>query len=187
MSIFTQHDEHTAPSAASDTLAQVKARYGFIPTIAAYVAESPVALKSLLQFATAFDDVSLNEQEQQIVMLTVSAKNECSFCATFHRGMSRRAGIDDGTVSCAVSGDELKDPKLNALAVFTRAVVDKNGWANDADIAQFLAAGFTKAQVFEVIMGVSLKVLTNYCNHVTGAEPNDEIIEMAGGVTALSA
>jgi hypothetical protein len=30
-------------------------------------------------------------------------------------------------------------------------------------------------------MGVALKTLTNYCNHVAGAQPNAEFVAMARG------
>ena len=48
----------------------------------------------------------------------------------------------------------------------------------------FLATGYTKAQVFEVVMGVAMKTLTNYSNHLAGAVPNPEFIAMAEGKAA---
>jgi alkylhydroperoxidase family enzyme len=36
------------------------------------------------------------------------------------------------------------------------------------DTRAFLSAGFTKAQVHEVVLGVGMKTLSNYTNHVAG-------------------
>ena len=43
---------------------------------------------------------------------------------------------------------------------------EKRGWVSEIDIDGFLAAGFTRAQVLEVILGVTYKTLSNYTNHV---------------------
>jgi hypothetical protein len=33
-------------------------------------------------------------------------------------------------------------------------------------------------------MGIAIKTLTNYCNHLAGAEPNPEFVAMADGAFA---
>jgi alkylhydroperoxidase family enzyme len=45
-------------------------------------------------------------------------------------------------------------------------VVRERGFATDADIDAFLAAGYTRRNVFEVILGVATKVMSNYTNHI---------------------
>ena len=67
----------------------------------------------------------------------------------------------------AVRGDRpIIDHRLEALRLFATAVVEKRGWVSDDDISAFLAAGFSRAQILEVILGVSFKTLSNYTNHV---------------------
>jgi len=39
----------------------------------------------------------------------------------------------------------------------------------------FLDAGYSKAQAFEVVLGIALKTMTNYCNHLAGAMAGDAI------------
>ncbi len=181
MSIFTQHTETTAPQGAAEVLAKVKDRYGFIPNLAAYVAESPRVLDAIMNLAGAFDQTSLTPQEQQIVLLTVSALNGCSYCKTVHTALGRKAELDADALRATVAMEPLADPKLNALRDFTHKVVEERGWAAESDVRAFLAAGYTKAQVFEVVMGIALKTLTNYSNHLAGATPNAEFTAMAQG------
>jgi len=38
--------------------------------------------------------------------------------------------------------------------------------------------GFTKQQILEVILIVSIKTLSNYINHLTNPEPNKELLDM---------
>ena len=181
MNSFTQHTAKTAPKASAEVLSKINDRYGFVPNLAAYMAESPVALDTLLNLVGAFEKTSLTPQEQQIVLLMVSALNGCDYCKTAHTGLGRMADVDSETLKATIAFEPLRDRKLNALRDFTRKVVEDRGWVKEDGVRSFLDAGYTRAQVFEVIMGVALKTLTNYSNHLTGAMPNPEFVAMAEG------
>ena len=179
MSIFTRHTEQTAPQGAAEVLDAVKQRYGFIPNLAAYVAESPNTLNAILKMSEAFDQSSFTAQEQQIVLLTVSALNGCSYCKTVHTALGRMANIDQATLEDAITLKQLNDPRLNSLRNFTQQLVENKGWLEEKEIQAFLDAGFNRSQVFEVVLAIALKTATNYSNHLANAEPNKEFLEMA--------
>lgn len=76
----------------------------------------------------------------------------------------------------ALRGTEaLNDPKLNALAQFTLAVIDQKGQVADATLSDFLAAGYTQANALEVVLGVSLATLCNYANNLAQTPINPEL------------
>ena len=179
MNPFVRHTDHTAPQGAAEVLAKVRERYQFIPNLAAYVAESPVSLDAVMSLSGYFDKTSLTAQERQIVLLTVSVLNGCEYCRTAHSGLARAAGIDRETLRATLALERLSDRKLDALKDFTRRLVEERGWAGEQAVRDFLSVGYTKAQVFEVVMGVALKTFTNYCNHLAGAIPNAEFVAMA--------
>ena len=181
MTIFTQHTVESAPEGASEVLKKVVDKYKFIPNLAAYVAESPVTLDAIMALSGFFDSTSLSPQEQQVVLITVSVQNGCAYCKTVHSAMGKMQGVDRETIEAILNVETLPDAKMNALRDFTQSMVEEKGWVNEEKVNRFIEAGFTKAQVFEVVMGVSLKTLTNYCNHLAGAEPNAEFIAMAAG------
>ena len=55
-----------------------------------------------------------------------------------------------------------------------RAVLDRErGWVSEADVQKFVDAGFTRANVLDVILGITFKRLSNYANHVADT-PLDE-------------
>lgn len=178
MNLFVQHTAATASSQAAETLTKIKERYGFVPNLAAFLAESPIVLESLLNLAGAFDKTTLTPQEQQLVLLTISTMNGCEYCKLFHSGMGHMAGVDADTLKTVIALKPLSDFKLNALCEFTRKVTEERGWVKEHDVKAFLAAGYTKANVFEIVMGCALKTLTNYSNHLTGTTPNSEFFEM---------
>lgn len=179
MGLFTQHTDATAPQEAAEVLTKVKARYGFIPHLAATLAESPLTLDTVLNLSSAFDKSSFTEIERQVILITISVVNGCDYCKTVHTALGRKAGIDDKTMKALMALAPIPDAKLNALRDFTRAMVEERGRLHEQRVRRFLDAGYTNAQVFEVVMGIALKTLTNYSNHLTGTRPNPEFVAMA--------
>jgi len=93
--------------------------------------------------------------------------------------LAHNAGLSHDDVSAVQSGGKLSDPRQEALRAFTTLVVEKRSWASEADIQVFLEAGYTKAQVLEVVIGVAVKTITNYVNHMTKPELNVQFAAFA--------
>lgn len=167
MSDFTLHTVESAPEGSKPMLDSVAKKYGFIPGLLAVQAESPAVLKGYITLSDIFGQSTLTPQEQQVVLITASVINSCEFCVAAHSYISRNITRLDGAVIEALRNQQpLPDAKLEALSQFTKAVVEARGFVSDATVSQFMAAGFDKAQVLDVILGVSLKVLSNYTNHI---------------------
>ncbi|MEH2376878.1 carboxymuconolactone decarboxylase family protein [Nostoc sp.] len=45
-------------------------------------------------------------------------------------------------------------------------MIQARGWVQDAEIQEFLAFGYGQQQVLEVILGIAIKVMHNYTNHI---------------------
>lgn len=82
------------------------------------------------------------------------------------------------TINALNDKAEIADNKNAALVKFTQSVVKDRGKLSEKTISEFLNAGFTKQQVLEVMIIVSIKTLSNYINHLTNPEPNDELLSM---------
>ena len=50
----------------------------------------------------------------------------------------------------------------------------QRGFVAQADLAAFLNAGYTKAQVIEVLLGVGMKTFNNYVDHIAHVPLNDQ-------------
>src|SRR6266566_3160135 len=79
-------------------------------------------------------------------------------------------------VTAVRTGAPVGDTKIDALVTFARAVVRGKGFVPEPATAAFLAAGYTKAQLLEVVGHVGLKTLANYTNALTGV-PLDEAFQ----------
>jgi len=51
--------------------------------------------------------------------------------------------------------------------------IEQRGWLSENDKDIFFAAGYTKAQLLEVILGISYKTLSNYVNHIAETPLDD--------------
>jgi alkylhydroperoxidase family enzyme len=58
------------------------------------------------------------------------------------------------------------DAKARAAVRFAAQVVQARGHVGDAELAAVKAAGFTQAQVLEIVLHTVLNTLTNYVNTV---------------------
>jgi AhpD family alkylhydroperoxidase len=166
MAEFTVHDEETAPVAARPMLAGAKRRLGFVSTLTGVMAESPELLAGYNALFEKFNASSLPGPAKHVVLITVSVANGCSYCVAAHSTMALRADLDQETVAALRNGKPLDDPGLEAVHTFTRAVVEDRGWVDAERVDAFLAAGFTRRNVLDVILGVGVKTLSNYTNHI---------------------
>ncbi len=60
---------------------------------------------------------------------------------------------------------------------FTQQVVKTRGNVSAENINDFLTTGFTKQHVFELMIIIAIKTLSNYTNHMTHPEPNQELLD----------
>ncbi len=179
MAEFTLHDTTTAPAEARERLEKAQKAMGFIPNLFANMAEAPASLEAYQTLDGIFAKTSLSPVEREVVLLATSVENRCHFCVAAHSGRAKQAGMDEAVLDALRAGGKLPDARLDALATFTRAVVRERGWAGDAAVQDFIDAGFTHGQVLEVVLGVSLKTLSNYTNHIAGTPLNTELSSLA--------
>jgi AhpD family alkylhydroperoxidase len=167
MTEFTLHDAATAPAASRSLLGAVKAAWGFVPTLHATLAESPVALEAYDTLFGLVAKSTLTPAEQQVAYQAINVFHECEYCVAGHTFLSRKAGLPEDAIAALRNGTPIADARLQALRVFAEAVVRERGFAGDAAVDAFLAAGFTRANVLDVVTIVATKTISNYTNHLT--------------------
>ena len=173
MANFTLHDSSTAPEGSRDFIAGVEKKMGFVPSLYAVFAENPAVLHAYTQLADQLGKTGLSPLEQQVVTIAASVENECHFCVAAHTTISEGAGLDLSVIDAVREDRAIADPKLEALRVFTKIVVIDRGFVSDCDVDTFLKAGYDRAAVLAVILGVALKVISNYTNHVAETPVNE--------------
>ena len=90
-----------------------------------------------------------------------------------HTTISQMQGVSQDVINALRDGTALADPKLEALRIFAAKVNVTRGDYLQADLDAFLSAGYTKENLLEVIVGTSLKVMSNYTNHIANTPVDD--------------
>ncbi|MCI0720196.1 MAG: carboxymuconolactone decarboxylase family protein [Acidobacteria bacterium] len=163
---YKLYNESTAPEGARETLQQAKAKYGFLPNLLGVMAESPSLLKGYLALGDLFDKTSFSNAERQVILLAVSRENKCHYCVAAHSAVAEMTKVPAKVIEALREGHPIPDAKLEALKTFVVKVVSSRGWPAEEDIRAFLDAGYTRRHIFEVILGVGYKTLSNYTNHL---------------------
>ena len=174
MTAFTIHSSNQAPTQSQAMLAAVQEKYGFVPNLFGALAEAPSTLEAYIALGSALEKSSLRPAEQQVVLIATSVENSCEYCVAAHSLVAKHMlKVDKAVVGALRDKTQIPDGKLQALANFTRAVVENRGEVNGKPLEEFLAAGYSKQQVLEVILGVAMKTLSNYANHLMSTPLDD--------------
>lgn len=166
MTQFTVHTLDTAPAGSKARLEAVKNAWGFVPQLHGMLAESPITLEAYDTLFGLVGRSTLTPAEQQAVFLAVSVFHGCEYCTSGHTYLARAAKLDEAAIQGLRNDTPIPDARLEALRRFAEAVVRERGFVGDAAVDTFLAAGFTKENVLEVVTVVATKTISNYVNHI---------------------
>lgn len=167
-------NKNDAPQSARELLEKAEKNYGFVPNILGVMANSPALLEAYMTVNGIFETTDFSAAEKQTVLLAVSTENECGYCKAAHTGIAKMQGVEDAVLEAIANGDKLPDDKLDALFGFTRTMVEKRGRPSDDDLQAFFDAGYSEAQVQDVIVGIGMKTLSNYNNHIAETPIDDQ-------------
>lgn len=174
---FELHTIESAPQAVKPELEAADEAYGSIPNLYRGFATAPATLKIYLGFNEVLKEHGqLSPVEQQVVYLTVSAENGCTYCVGAHSVLADMAKMPEEILTGLREQRPLADPKLNALRNFTLAVMAHRGWVPKEDISAFEAAGYDQRHLLEVLTILAQKTLSNYYNHIAQT-PLDEMFQ----------
>lgn len=176
MSRLTIHSIESAPAEAKERLQAAQKNNGFLPNLLGVLANAPTALETYQVVGAINARTGLSGAEREVVQITAAARNGCGFCVAGHTKLARKAlNMPEDIVNALRNTEALSDPKLNALAVFTLAVMENKGQVSDEELKRFFDAGYTQANALEVVLGVSLATLCNYANNLAQTPINPEL------------
>jgi uncharacterized peroxidase-related enzyme len=158
----------TLPEASRPMLEKVQKSLGFIPNLMAIFANNATVLEGYLALGAVFEKGSFTPRERQIILLAASVENHCNYCAATHSQIAKALLRTPAEIIAAVQNNTpVPDAKLNALVALVRELVRERGYAEEKSIERFLAAGYKKEQVMELLLGIALKTISNYLDHIS--------------------
>ena len=153
------------PAASRPILEAVGKSLGVVPNLFKLEALSTAALEAHVGLNAAVGR-TLDVKTRERIALAVAQVNGCDYCLSAHTYLaSNVAKLDAAEIAAARHGHSA-DVKADAAVSFARKVAELRGKVSDADLAQVREAGFSDAQVIEIVTNVALNTLTNLVNNV---------------------
>jgi uncharacterized peroxidase-related enzyme len=166
-----------APAASQPLLEAVKKQLGIVPNMFRLIANSPAALKGYLDLSGALGKGALPAATRERIALAVAEINGCDYCLSAHTYLGKNlAKLDDGEITANRSGTS-NDPKAAAAVQFAAKVTRARGHVTEADLSAVKLAGYTEAQVIEIVLHVALNTWTNYFNEAFKTDIDFPIVE----------
>ena len=166
MTNFPVHTIESAPERSKPALQQLQSAFGMIPNLIGAMSTSPVLINSLVGLFGKVHGASFSEAQVQIVLLTDAVTNASAWAVAFHTALALKEDIDPADVRAIREGRLPKDRKFAALSGLAKAMIEKRGYLSDEDVNRFLAAGFGRDHLLEVIAAVAASTITNYTGNI---------------------
>jgi uncharacterized peroxidase-related enzyme len=179
---FKIHSIQSAPEESRENLEKADSKFGFIPNTLRVFAGAPAVLDAFMDMDGLMEKTSLSVTERHIVFLAVSARNECEYCMAAHTRGAEAGGVPENVIQSLRGNTPIDDEKLEAFRQYVLGVMDNHGRPSDSVKERFIAAGYGPRQALEIVLGISLKTLTNYTNRLAHPPLDDAFKGMAWDV-----
>lgn len=166
-----------APEKAQPLLEAVNKQLGVVPNLFRLISTSPEALEGYVGMSGALSKGALPAQTRERIALAVAEANGCDYCLSAHTYIGRNlAKLDDAEITANRNGAS-NDPKADAAVRFAAQVVRTRGHVAEADLAAVRLAGYSDAQLVEIVQHVALNTWTNYFNEVFQTDIDFPLVE----------
>jgi uncharacterized peroxidase-related enzyme len=168
----------SAPAASQPLLQAVNKQLGSVPNLFRLVATSPAALEGYLGMSGALGKGTLPAPTRERIALAVAEINGCGYCLSAHAYLGKNlAKLDDAEIAANRSGTS-NDPKAAAAVQFAAKVTQARGKVSAEDVLAVKNAGYSDAQIVEIVQHVALNTWTNYINEVAKTEIDFPVVAL---------
>jgi uncharacterized peroxidase-related enzyme len=165
------------PEKSRPLLDAVNKQLGVVPNMFRLIATSPQALEGYLGLSGALGKGALPAATRERIALAVAEVNGCDYCLSAHTYLGKNlAKLDDAEITANRSGAS-NDPRADAAVRFAAQVTRARGHVGAAELSAVKLAGYTDAQVIEIVQHVALNTWTNYVNEVFKTDIDFPVVE----------
>jgi len=179
VSRFQIHTLDSAPEPSRALLAALKQAVGMVPNLAAGMAESPALLRGFLAVRDIYQKGTLSAAEIQVLSLVAAFENDCGWCVAFHTLLAQQEGVSASAIDALRDGSSPNDVRLGPLSDFARAMIQQRGAVPPDVLDRLFAAGYTRAQALEVVLGMGFSLMANYAGHLIDPALDQPLVSSA--------
>ena len=164
------------PAASKAVVDAVSRQLKLTPNLFRIMAQSPEALNGWASLQGALAK-TLDIKTRDGIALTVSQINDCQYCLSAHTYVaSEFAGLSSDEIRRNRLG-ESDVPRVAAAVTFARKLMQTRGKVATSDLDAVRAAGYSDANIVEIIALSAQFMLTNFVNNVFDTEIDFPAVE----------
>jgi len=164
--IHTPPSIDEAPAESRPLLEAVKKMIGSVPNVFRLASNSPAALEGYVGLLGALAKGRLPAPTHERIALAVAEANGCDYCLSAHTYLGKNvAKLDEAEMAANRRGSS-NDSHAIAAVRFARQVMERRGHVSDTELKAVRDAGYSEAEVIEIVQHVALNTWTNYVNSV---------------------
>lgn len=153
-------EQHNANAEQKALLDAIQGQLGMVPNFLKVFANSPVALQAFLGLHGVANAGSLSPQTRERIALALAQQNTCEYCLSAHTAIGRKAGLTGDEIAAARAGSS-EDAKAAVAVKLARSLVEHKGDITTAELIEAREAGYSDADIVEIITHVGMNLLTN--------------------------
>ena len=156
----------SAQGELKDLYTAVEQTFGTVPNFIQAMGHSPALLGGFLGLYGGLAKGSIDAATAERIALAMSEANRCDYCVAAHSALAHHAGLSADEITAARQGTSLNDHAAAAVK-FARSVLDNQGQVTVSEIEAIRQAGYSDAQIVEIIGHVGLNTLLNHLGKAT--------------------
>jgi uncharacterized peroxidase-related enzyme len=169
-------DLDNAPEGSKATLDGVHKALGVVPNLFRLMSVSPAVLNGYSAFSAAVSK-TLDVKTRERIALAVAQVNGCDYCLSAHTYLGlNMAKITPEEIALNRKGGS-GDAKAQAAVAFAAKVAKERGHVADADLASVRDAGYSDAQIVEIVALVAENSFTNFLNEVAKTDIDFPVVK----------
>jgi uncharacterized peroxidase-related enzyme len=170
------------PEDMRDRMLAVQEKAGFIPNVFLALAHRPDEWRAFFAYHDALmeREGGLSKVEREMIVVAVSADNDCHYCVIAHGAILRIRAKNPRIADQVAINFRKADitPKQKAMLDFALKVSRRSGSVGDADFEALRAHGFSDEEIWDIAGITALFGMSNRMANFLSMRPNDEFYGM---------
>jgi uncharacterized peroxidase-related enzyme len=166
MTTLKVHTIASAPEASRHSLEEVQHKLGNIPNLYGTLANSPELLNGYMALNHQWERTSLSPKERELIFLSASVANQCPYCTAGYTAGLQQMHTSGDIIRQVLYNEAVQDPKINALVALVKELVNNRGFVTEAARKAFVEAGYQESVILEILIGIAMKTMANYLDHI---------------------
>lgn len=149
-----------APATVQGVLAGLQKTLGFVPNLHRLMSLSPHVLAGWFGLMSHLGR-TLDVKTRESIALATSQANGCDYCLAAHAYVANTFAKMSAEEIALNRAGRSENPRRAAAAAFARRVIETRGQVTDEDLAVVRAAGYSDANIVEIVASTVQYLMTN--------------------------